>query len=161
MMLLASIGLALATAPSAQLLTITGVSQPTAEVIPLQVTAGDLDGDGVADSGMLLLRCSGNAVSGAELHYNVKSPRDSASGQASGRRSHVVPHVFETSGPRLATLRPSYDLKKAQAARMTSRKGYDLYVALSLTSAEGLCTAAGEEAAKVKATKSRSNIQNN
>lgn len=161
MMLLATIGLALAAPPSSNTLTITGISEATADGIPLQVTAGDLDGDGVSDSGMLLLRCSGGSVSSAMLHYNVKSPRDSASGQASGKRTHIIPHVLERSGSLLSKMRPTYDVKKVEGARFASKKGYDHYQALSLSGADGLCAAATEEAAKVKATKSRSNIQNN
>lgn len=160
-MMLAIMGVALASPDSSSVLTITGVARPSADGIPLQVSAGDLDGDGRSEEGMLLLRCSGGTVSSAVFHYNVKSPRDAASGQASGRRTHVMPHVFEPAGARLAGMRPTYDVKKVEGARMAGRRGYDYYKSLSLSGADGLCAAANEQAAKVKATKSRSNIQNN
>lgn len=160
-MLLAILSLALGAAPAGTI-TITGISEATADgAIPLAVSIGDVDGDGVSDSGTLLLRCSGGAVTEAMFH-NVKSPRDSASGQASGKRTHVMPHVLEKSSG-LAAMRPGYDLKsnKRMIAAIGGKKGYDAYQALTLHGADGLCPAALQEVAKVKATKSRSNIQNN
>lgn len=159
MMLLAILSLAMGAAPAGTI-TIAGIAETTADgAIPLSVTVGDLDGDGASDSGTLLLRCSGGAVTEA-LFHKVKSPRDSASGQASGKRTHVMPHVLEKSSS-LAAMRPGYDLKPAKGVRMSAKKGYDAYQALTLQGAEGLCPAAASEVAKVKATKSRSNIQNN
>ena len=141
--------------------TVDGVAAPTAEgMIPLLVATGDLDGDGTADRGTLLIRCAGDSVTDA-MWLNVKSARDVGSGMASGRRTFVAPHVFETSGPRLAALRGSWNLKEAKGARLAGKKGYDHYQAVSLSNVAGLCPAASAQAATVKATKSRSNIQNN
>lgn len=162
MMLFAVLGLAMVAPSSSNMLTITGISEVTADgLIPLAVTIGDLDGDGVGDSGTLLLRCSNGSVVEA-LFHNVKSPRDAASGQASGKRTHVMPHVLEKSSA-LAAMRPTYDVKTSKGARIIvgSKESHDSYKSLSLSGAEGLCPAASSEAAKVKATKSRSNIQNN
>lgn len=145
--------------------TIDGVAAPDAQgMIPLSVSTADLDGDGAADRGTLVIRCDGGRVAEA-LFSNVKSPRDAASGQASGKRTHVMPHVFDTAGTRLAAMRGSWDLKENKSARLIagymSKKGYDYYQAVSLSNVDGLCAAATEQSAKVKATKSRSNIQNN
>ena len=46
----------------------------------------DSDGDGVNDSGWLRVRCDGGVV--AAVYHTVKSPRDAASGMASGKRMH-------------------------------------------------------------------------
>jgi hypothetical protein len=148
-------------APDASSFTITGVAAPTADgMIPLSVATGDLDGDGAEDRGTLLIRCDGDSLAEA-MWSNVKSPRDFAPGLATGKRTHIVPHAFDTSGPRLAAMRGTWDLKEAKGARMLSRKGYEAYQAVSLSNVAGLCPAATVQAATVKATKSRSNIQNN
>nr|WP_314445997.1 hypothetical protein [uncultured Sphingomonas sp.] len=141
--------------------TIDGVAAPTSDgMIPLSVATGDLDGDGAADRGTLLIRCAGDSVTEA-MWLNVKSPRDSTSGLATGKRTHIMPHVFEPAGSRLAAMRGTWDLKEAKGARIVGKKGYDYYHALSLGNVAGLCAAALAQAATVKATKSRSNIQNN
>lgn len=147
-------------AQDASSFTIEGVAAPTADgMIPLSVATGDLDGDGAADRGTLLIRCAGDSVAEA-LYADVRTAREAGSGMATGRRTHVAPHVFESAGPRLR-LKGSWDLKEAKGARMFSRKGYDAYKAVSLSNVAGLCPAASAQAASVKATKSRSNIQNN
>lgn len=142
-------------------LKIEGVSRTSAAgPIYLKVAAiGDLDGDGVPDDAIVRLNCVGGQVQSAHLRYNVKSPRDSASGQASGKRTHhPVTFIKEwgPSTPQLYQLRVGYDLKKQEGAGFTT----DGWQMLSLANADGLCPAAAA-AAKVKATKSRSNIQNN
>lgn len=148
-------------APASSSFTVEGVAAPTAEgLIPLAVSTGDLDGDGAVDRGTLLIRCAGDSVTEA-LFANVKSPRDAGSGLATGKRTHVAPHVFETAGVALAKVRANWDLKEAKGARMMGRKGYDHYQAVSLSQGADLCPAAAAQAATVKATKSRSNIQNN
>ena len=47
----------------------------------------DSDGDGIGDEGWLRVRCSDGAVAAA-FEYDVKAPRDVATGQASGKRMH-------------------------------------------------------------------------
>ncbi|GAA4000214.1 hypothetical protein [Sphingomonas humi] len=144
-------------APNAGSLTIDGVGAPTADgLIPLSVSAGDVDGDGVADRGTLLLRCEGGLITEAWFDGGT-SPRDAASGMASGRSRD-----FDKASPVLAKMRPHYVIKEMKGARvMGSRKGYEAYQALSLSNAAGLCPAATMQSSTVRATKTRSNIQNN
>ena len=142
-------------------LKIKGISQPAAAgPIYLQVeSSGDLDADGVPDEGIVRLTCAGGDVRAASFHYNVKSPRDSASGMASGKRTHhPVTFVKEwgASTPQLMKMRPSYDVKANVKARMAVDSGG--WTQIVLSNADGLCPAAIDA---VKATKSRSNIQNN
>ena len=119
-------------------------------------SAGDLDGDGLADEGYLKLNCAGGQLRSA--HYNVKSPRDSASGMASGKRTHhPVTFVKEwgPATPQLMKVKPTYNIKEAKGARMTMDGGG--WTAISLSDADGLCAAA--EAA-VGATPSPSTSRN-
>ena len=121
-------------------------------------SAGDLDGDGIADDGFLRLTCAGGILQAA--HYTVKSPRDSASGMASGKRTHhPVTFVKEwgAATPQLRAMSPTYDIKTAKGARMTADGGG--WTAIRLSNTDGLCAAAAA-AAKV-VTKTSSNIQNN
>jgi hypothetical protein len=137
---------------------IKGVSRDSAAgPIYLLADIGDLDGDGVAEDALVRLACTGNDL--GAVHYNVKSPRDSASGMATGKRTHgPVTFVKEwgPSTPQLSAMRPTYDLKAAKGARMAADA--DGWTAMTLSDADGLCPAA--EAA-LKAVKTRSNIQNN
>ena len=124
----------------------------------LKVSAGDLDGDGVADEAVIRLACAGGELRAA--HYTVKSPRDSASGMASGKRTHhPVTFVKEwgPATPQLKAMTPTYDIKTAKGARMTADGGG--WTAIRLSNADGLCAEAAA-AAKV-VTKTSSNIQNN
>jgi hypothetical protein len=164
MNIILALGAAMLT-PDASSFTINGVAAPDPEgMIPLSVATADLDGDGAADHGTLLIRCAGGNVAAA-LYSSVKAAREAGSGLATGKRTHVMPHVFETAGPRLAAVRGNWDLKEAKGGRLIagflSKKGYDHYQAVGLTNVAGLCAAATAQAATVKATKSRSNIQNN
>ena len=124
--------------------------------IYLQVHAGDLDGDGVPDDAVVRLICGGGQLQAA--HYNVKSPRDSASGMASGKRTHhPVTFVKEwgPSTPQLRAMKPTYDVKAAKGARMTADGGG--WTALRLANADGLCAAA----ASATINTSRSNVKSN
>ena len=121
------------------------------------VSTGDLDGDGRPDEGVVRLNCTRGKAGAAHFHYNVKSPRDSASGMASGKRTHhPVTFVKEwgPSTPQLFQARVGYDLKSNTKGRVAS----DGWQMMTLRNADGLCPAAIDA---VKATKSRSNIQNN
>lgn len=125
----------------------------------LQVHAGDLDGDGRPDDAVVKLVCAGGALSSA--HYNVVSPRDAATGQASGKRMHRPVTFIKEWGPatpQLAAMKPTYDVKKVEGTG--ARMGADSqgWTPIALAGADGLCDAA---ATAVKATKTRSNIQNN
>lgn len=131
---------------------------PTGPLYLKVVSAGDLDGDGVADEAVIRLACAGGELRAA--HYSVQSPRDSASGMASGKRTHSPVTFVKEWGPatpQLKTMTPTYDIKVAKGARMTSDGGG--WTAIRLSNADGLCAAAAA-AAKV-VTKTSSNIQNN
>lgn len=135
---------------------ITGAGGGSGGTVYLRVHAGDLDGDGVADDAVLKLACAGGDLRSS--HYQL-SPRDSASGMASGKRTHhPVTFVKEWSAatPLLAQIRPGYNIKENKGARTATDGGG--WTAIDLTDTRGLCAAAE---ATVKATKSRSNIQNN
>jgi hypothetical protein len=127
--------------------------------IYLHVSAGDLDGDGLADEAFVRLVCADGMVKQAA--YSVKAPRDSASGMASGKRTHKpVTFVKEwgPSTPQLRAITPTYDVKKVEGARAKTM-AEDSWTPISLSNADGLCDAAAA-AAKV-VTKTSSNIQNN
>ncbi|MDB5699219.1 MAG: hypothetical protein JWN69_2023 [Alphaproteobacteria bacterium] len=131
-------------------------SEPAGATRYVRVAAGDLDGDGTADEAILKLTCAGGALK--EAHY-VKSPRDSASGQASGKRMHK-PFTFvkewDAASPQLLQMKPTYDVKTLKGARTAATT--DDWRPITLSAADGLC-AATPAAATTK--KSRSNISNN
>lgn len=119
----------------------------------LTVQTGDLDGDGKPDDAYLKLACDGASLTGA--WYQVKGPRDATSGMASGKRTHhPVTFVKEwgASTPQLAAIKPTYDVKKVEGTGARSSGGW---APIGLNGTDGLCDAAR------KATKTRSNIQNN
>lgn len=144
-------------------LKIEGVSRPAAAgAIYLKVTSsGDLDGDGVREEGIVRLNCAGGSLRAAHFHHNVKSPRDSASGLASGKRTHHPVTFVKEWGPSTPQFRhlkvSGWDIKKQEGIRRAASDGWQ---PLDLQDAGDVCPAA-DAAAKVKATKSRSNIQNN
>lgn len=123
----------------------------------LTVRAGDLDGDGKPDDAYLKLACDGATLTGA--WYQVKGPRDAASGMASGKRTHhPVTFVKEwgASTPQLAAIKPTYDVKKVEGTGARTSGGW---APIGLAGTEGLCAAAAAAAKTV--TKTSSNIQNN
>lgn len=132
-----------------------GRDSPTGPSNYLRVAAGDLDGDGVADQAVLRLRCDGDLL--REVHYTITSPRDAASGQASGKRQHgsiTIVKEWGAASPQLKAVKPTYDVKKVEGtgARAAPADGWS---PIELANADGLCAAAG------RVTKTRSNIQNN
>lgn len=139
-------------------MTIYGVAGDSSGPTYVQVHAGDLDGDGIPDDAVVRLTCAAGELQTA--HYTVKSPRDSASGLATGKRMHKPVTITKEWGPatpQLMKVKPTYNIKEAKGARMTSDGGG--WTTLKLTNADGLCPAA-EVAAKL-VTKTSSNIQNN
>ena len=84
----------------------------------------DSDGDGIGDEGWLRVRCSDGAVAAA-FEYDVKAPRDVATGQASGKRMHRPFTIIKewsakewgakTGGS--GASKASWDLKKMESAR--------------------------------------------
>lgn len=132
-----------------------GRESPTGPPNYLRVAAGDLDGDGVADQAVLRLRCDGSVL--REAHYTITSPRDAGSGQASGKRTHKpisIVKEWDAASPQLMAAKPTYDVKKVEGsgARAATVDGWS---PISLGNAAGLCTEVA------RATKTRSNIQNN
>lgn len=122
----------------------------------LRVAAGDLDGDGRADDAILKLTCAGETLN--EAHY-LLSPRDAATGQASGKRMHKpVTFVKEwgAATPQLSQVKPTYDVKTMKGARAAAAPND--WRPIQLSAADGLCAAT---AAAAKSGKSRSNISNN
>ncbi len=122
----------------------------------LHVKTGDLDGDGRADEAYLKLVCADGVVKQAT--YTVISPRDSASGQASGKRMHKPITFVKEWGPatpQLSAVKPTYNVKKMEGSRLA----IDDWAPLSLSNTDGLCPAT--EAAAAGIVKSKSNITNN
>ena len=115
-------------------------------------SSADIDEDGVLDEGIVRLQCAGGELRAA--HYTVKSPRDSASGMASGERMHKPFTLIKEWGaatPQLRSMRIGYEIGK------DVREVTDGWDRLSLSNADGLCAAVQN----AKVTKTRSNIQNN
>lgn len=142
-------------ASSDYLLQIKGVSAQDGYIF-LDTQAGDLDGDGLPDDAVVRLRCGGGQLLSAD--YDVKAPRDVATGQASGKRMHKPLTVIKEWGaatPQLSAMKPTYDLKKVEGTGARVANGWQ---SLSLSNADGLCPAAQ---AAARAVKTRSNIQNN
>lgn len=133
----------------------------------IRVAAGDLDGDGVADEAILALDCAADGSLTAPRY--VIAPRDSSTGMASGRlgkeQKKWLPANF-----RLQQMKPTYDIKTMKGnERKVSVRGWDpekkeliddaSWAPISLQDTDGLCPAVAQAAQK--ATKTRSNIQNN
>ncbi len=134
-----------------------GSASPTNPDTYVVIEAGDLDGDGLDDDAYLKLTCADGKVS--QARYQVKGPRDAATGQASGKRQHKPMTIVKEWGaapPQLSAIKPTYDIKTNKGAR--SAAGDD-WAPISLANTDGLCAAAGDAALRL--TKSRSNIQNN
>jgi hypothetical protein len=134
-------------------LTIYGVGGDPAGPVYVQVHAGDLDGDGLADDAVLKLQCDRNEL--RQAHY-VTSPRDSGGGMPTGKRQHgSVKFVKEwgPASPQLLQVKPTYDVKQLKG---NERLAADGWTEVSLANTDGLCGAA--QAAIVK---SKSNITNN
>lgn len=122
----------------------------------LRVKTGDLDGDGRADEAYLKLVCGGGAL--MQATYTVASPRDSASGQASGKRMHKPVTFVKEWGPatpQLSAVKPTYNVKKMEGSRLAA----DGWSPISLSNTDGLCAATAAGAATI--VKSKSNITNN
>ena len=135
-------------------ITAVGVDTPGKSPYYVRGSAGDLDGDGLADEAVLKLTCTGGAVT--EAFYTVHSSRDAATGQASGKRTHKpVTFVKEWSASslQLRSITPRYDVKKMDGGRVAS-DGV-VWTAITLGNSGGLCPELA------RATKTRSNIQNN
>jgi hypothetical protein len=133
-------------------LAITGVAGESGGPMYLRVQAGDLDGDGKADEAVMKLVCAAGQVTSASY---VVSPRESASGMATGRRQYAPVKIVKEWGaasPQLSKMKPQYDIKTLKG----NERAADGWTGVTLTNTDGLCGAA--QAAVVK---SKSNITNN
>jgi len=106
----------------------------------------DSDGDGLGDEAWLRIRCADGAVAEAFAH-NVTSPRDAASGQASGRRMHK-PFVIAKELDAASTAATSgksvgWDIKTNKSVRTASggkTMAHDSWAAVNLRDgAPNLC----------------------
>ena len=133
-----------------------GVQPPNHSPAYLEVHAGDLDGDGLPDDAYLRLTCAAGKLQQAS--YEVKSPRDIATGQASGKRQHgsiTIVKEWGAASPQLSKMRPQYDVKTLKG----NERMADGWTQITLSQADGLCPAA--QAADAAIVKSKSNITNN
>jgi len=139
-------------------LAIYGVGGDASGPIYLQVHAGDLDGDGTSDDAVLKLSCADGLLS--ESSYQI-SPRDAGSGMPTGKRQHGTVTIVKEWGaatPQLMAMKASYDVKKVEGTGARAKTMIeDSWNSISLADSEDLCAAA----AAARATKTRSNIQNN
>ena len=121
-------------------------------------STGDLDGDGPPHDAVLRITCASGKVAAA--HYYVTGPRHAASAQASGNRMHkpftIVKEEWNAASPQLMQSKAGYNVKEAKAARVAPDP--EGWAEVTLSDADQLCPSAEQE---VRATKSRSNIQNN
>jgi type VI protein secretion system component Hcp len=122
-------------------------------------STGDLDGDGQPDGAIIRINCSAGSIHAAE--YQVTSPRDAASGQASGKRMHKPITFVKEWGPatpQLMAMKTGYDIKKVEGTGARGTMAVDDWSPITLTDSEALCA---EAAAAAIVTKTSSNIQNN
>lgn len=120
-------------------------------------STGDLNGDGRPDAAIIRINCSAGSIHAAQ--FQVVSPRDSASGQASGKRMHKPMTVVKEWGaatPELMAMKTGYDVKKVEGTGARSTAASDDWSPISLDNSEALCAEA-----TAAAVKTRSNIQNN
>ena len=122
-------------------------------------SSADLDGDGLADNVIIRIECAAGALHAAD--FRVTSPRDAASGQASGKRMHkpfTIVKEWGAATPQLMAMKTGYDVKKVEGTGARAKTMMaDSWNPISLSNSEELCAAA----ATAKVTKTRSNIQNN
>lgn len=142
-----------AAAPTAFTVTSVGPSEGTAgdAVHHLAVSGGDLDGDGVPDDAILKIRC----VAGNHIKSAILTPREAGSGMTTGKRQHgavTVTKEWDKASPELAKIKGSWNLK--ENVKRVAAQGSEV----TLSGADGLCAAAQSAG---RATKTRSNIQNN
>ena len=122
-------------------------------------STGDLDGDGRPDAAIIRMNCAAGSIHAAQ--YQVVSPRDSASGQASGKRMHKpITFVKEwgAATPQLMAMKTGYDVKKVEGTGARAIAAVDDWSPITLSDSEALCT---EASAAARVVKTRSNIQNN
>jgi len=120
-------------------------------------STGDLDGDGLPDTAVIRLNCEAGVIHTAQ--YQVISPRDAASGQASGKRMHkpfTIVKEWGAATPALMAMKTGYDVKKVEGTGARAISMEDDWSPITLSDGEALCAEA-----TTAARKTRSNIQNN
>ena len=120
-------------------------------------SSGDLDGDGFPDDAVIRLSCADGVAPTAQ--FRVTAPRDAASGQASGKRMHkplTVVKEWDAASPQLMAMKAGYDIKKVEGTGARTMAEDD-WSPMTLSDAQALCTQGQAD----RATKTRSNIQNN
>ena len=122
-------------------------------------SSADLDGDGLADDLIIRMDCAAGTLHNAD--YRITDPRDAASGQVSGKRMHkpfTIVKEWGATTPQLMALKTGYDVKKVEGTGARAKPMMeDSWNPISLSNSEELCAVA----ATARATKTRSNIQNN
>jgi hypothetical protein len=121
-------------------------------------STGDLDGDGQPDTAVIRINCEAGAARDAE--YQVISPRDPASGQATGKRMHkpfTIVKEWGAATPALMAMKTGYDVKKVEGTGARTM-AVDDWSPITLSESEALCA---EATTAARAVKTRSNIQNN
>jgi len=122
-------------------------------------SSADLDGDGLADDVVIRMDCTAGTLHSAD--FRVTGPRDAASGQATGKRMHkpfTIVKEWGAATPQLIAMKTGYDIKKVEGTgARTKTTMEDSWNPINLSNSEELCAAA----ATARATKTRSNIQNN
>lgn len=151
MMLVACVASAASAASSDYYLHIEGVVERDGYMFLEVSSAGDLDGDALPDNAVIRLRCAGDKIQSSDF---AVTPHEASAGQATGKRMHKPITFIREWGaatPQLAKIRPTYDVKTIKGARATG----DGWTPITLSDTFDLCTEAR------RATKTRSNIQNN
>ena len=125
---------------------------PATSTAYLDVTTGDLDGNGRPDAAQLKLVCADGAVTSAYIRA-----RDSGSGIPTEKRQHGYIKITKEWGPASPQWRaasPTYDVKKLEGGKTMA---VDDWTAISLNGLPpGVCPSAA-----TTIIKSKSNITNN
>src|SRR5437764_1391112 len=100
-------------------------------------STGDLDGDGMPDIAVIRMSCDAGTIHTAQ--YQVIGPRDSSSGQATGKRMHkpfTIVKEWGAATPALSAMKTGYDVKKVEGARTSA---IDDWSPITLSDSEALC----------------------
>jgi hypothetical protein len=128
---------------------------PSGPILLKVESSRDDDGDGKADEGVLRIVCARDQVRSASFHYNVKSPRDSASGMASGKRTHHPVTFVKEWGPSTPQFFQAR-LKTLVTAKTEPKSAFGAgWVPVTLSNTDGLCAAAKASLTTVSASVKR------
>lgn len=125
-----------------QTMTVRGVSvEPGRYDTYLQVSTGDVDGDGISDQGVIKMVCSKGAA--PVTLWRSDSPRDAATGLATGKRQHgsvIFTKEWSTPSAAVSAVKYNWDLKSNTGKRMASPSG-DGWTPISLSNGQAMCSA--------------------